>query len=41
MLLPLAKKVVVLGDKKQFPNIIAMNSDRSIDDYYFQEILAL
>lgn len=41
MLLPLAKKVVVLWDKKQFPNIIAMNSDRSIDDYYFQDILAL
>ncbi len=41
MLLPLAKKVIVLWDKKQFPNIIAMNSDRSIDDYYFQDILAL
>ena len=41
MLLPLAKKVVVLWDRKQYPNIIALHSDKKIDDYYFEEIRSL
>ena len=41
MLLPLAKKVVVLWDRKQYPNVIALRANKKLDDYYFEEIRSL